>query len=69
MRFTQPYWTPKARGCGKVGHGSRVDAERVRERMVAEGACCAGELEVYRCDLCKNFHLGHKQPKKQRIRY
>jgi hypothetical protein len=65
MRFTQPYWTPKSRGCGKVGHGSRVDAERVRERMVAEGACSAGELEIYRCS-CGYWHLGHPLGWRQR---
>jgi hypothetical protein len=69
MSFTRPAWKSQYCPAGKVRHGSSTEAEIARARMVATGAASPGELDVYWCGLCKNFHLGHKQPKKQRMRY
>jgi hypothetical protein len=44
----------------KVRHGSRAEAELAYAGMVAGGRVRDGELKVYKCDLCKGFHLGHR---------
>jgi hypothetical protein len=69
MSLTRSAWRSQRCPAGKVRHASSTEAEIARARMIATGAASPGELDVYLCDMCRNFHLGHKQQKKQRMRY
>jgi hypothetical protein len=46
--------------CGrKIRYGHIESAEQARRTMLEKGR----NLEVYRCDACEGFHLGHPQQK------
>jgi hypothetical protein len=59
MKLPRPFRKHARYRCEKVRHGSRAEAERVRDLMVAVKGVAVGELESYRCRSCKGWHLGH----------
>lgn len=49
----------KNRMCtGKVKHPDKASAERALRALVARGAA-RSRLNVYRCDHCRQWHVGH----------
>lgn len=45
---------------GKIKHKSMLSAEYVLNRMYGRDVHL---LEIYRCVICKNFHIGHNNLK------
>jgi hypothetical protein len=58
--------TTKARKCaGKVRHADRRAALAALWRLVARGACRRW-LNVYGCEHCAGWHLGHRTGRRKR---
>lgn len=46
--------------CFKIGYTSRSEAQAAMSRMIRVGKRKDGKLGVFRCDLCQEWHWGHR---------
>lgn len=60
---------PAGRSCeGKTSYSSRPDALSGLKRLASKTGENASRLNVYECDRCGDYHIGHKLANKRMVR-
>jgi hypothetical protein len=47
---------------GKMSHASEAEARTAAQSMKRRGRVAPGKVNVYRCEICEGWHLGHDVP-------